>query len=71
MTISVRFYLYFNKVYNSDRWKGKLHNCEYEKFPFIAEFDCYHTHPMMTLPIGCDIELDATNKKITIMKIYA
>jgi muramoyltetrapeptide carboxypeptidase len=38
------------------------------KLPFIAEFDCCHTHPMMTLPIGCDIELDATNKKITIRR---
>jgi muramoyltetrapeptide carboxypeptidase len=39
-----------------------------KKVPFIAEFDCCHTHPMMTLPIGCEIELDATNKKVTIVK---
>lgn len=38
------------------------------KIPFIAEFDCCHTHPMMTLPIGCEIELDATNQKISIIK---
>jgi len=37
------------------------------KLPFIADFDCCHTHPMMTLPIGCEIELDATNKKVTII----
>lgn len=37
------------------------------KLPFIAEFDCCHTHPMMTLPIGCQIELDATKKKVTII----
>lgn len=37
------------------------------KLPFIAEFDCCHTHPMMTLPIGSQIELDATNKKVTII----
>ncbi len=39
-----------------------------KKMPFIAEFDCCHTHPMLTLPIGCEIELDATNKKVTIHK---
>lgn len=39
-----------------------------KKLPFIAEFDCCHTHPMITLPIGCEIELDATNKKVTIIK---
>jgi len=38
-----------------------------KKVPFIAEFDCCHTHPMMTLPIGCQIELDATNQRVTII----
>lgn len=38
------------------------------KIPFIAEFDCAHTHPMFTLPIGSEIELDATNKKVTIIQ---
>lgn len=37
------------------------------QIPFLAEFDCSHTHPMYTLPIGCEIELDATNKVITIL----
>lgn len=37
------------------------------KIPFIADFDCCHTHPMITLPIGCKIELDATNKKVSIL----
>lgn len=36
--------------------------------PILADFDCCHTHPMMTLPIGCEIELDATNKKVTILE---
>lgn len=31
------------------------------KFPILAEFDCSHTHPMLTLPLGCHVELDATN----------
>ncbi|WP_085829265.1 S66 family peptidase [Clostridium massiliodielmoense] len=39
------------------------------KIPFIAGFDCCHTHPMMTLPIGATIELDATNQKVTIKRI--
>ena len=38
------------------------------KIPFIAEFDCCHTHPMFTLPIGCEIELNATEKKISIIE---
>ncbi|MDF2675165.1 MAG: peptidase [Clostridiales bacterium] len=39
-----------------------------KKLPFIADFDCCHTHPMMTLPIGCEIELDASNRKVTILQ---
>lgn len=39
------------------------------KIPFLADFDCGHTHPMITLPIGCTVELDATNKKVTIINI--
>lgn len=38
------------------------------KIPFMADFDCCHTHPMITLPIGCEIELDVTNKKVTIVR---
>lgn len=37
--------------------------------PVLAEFDCCHTHPMLTLPIGAQIELDATNKKITLIDL--
>ncbi len=36
--------------------------------PFLAEFDCCHTHPMFTLPLGCFVELDATNKKVTLLE---
>ena len=42
-----------------------------KKLPFIADFDCCHTHPMMTLPIGCEIELDATKKEVTILQNWA
>lgn len=38
------------------------------RIPFLAEFDCYHTHPMFTLPIGCQVELDATRKRVTLLE---
>jgi len=38
------------------------------QIPFLAEFDCCHTHPMFTLPIGCEVELDATNKKFSLLE---
>ncbi|EPD50966.1 hypothetical protein HMPREF1210_02157 [Paenisporosarcina sp. HGH0030] len=36
--------------------------------PILADFDCCHTHPMLTLPIGINVELDATNRKVKIME---
>lgn len=39
-----------------------------KKIPFLAEFDCCHTHPMITIPIGCKVELDATNKSVSIIE---
>lgn len=38
------------------------------QIPFLAEFDCCHTHPMFTMPIGCQVELDVTNKCITLLE---
>lgn len=35
-------------------------------YPVLAEFDCCHTHPMLTIPIGCTVELDATSQVVTI-----
>lgn len=35
--------------------------------PILAEFDCCHTHPMLTIPIGSIVKLDATNKKLSII----
>ena len=29
------------------------------RFPVLAQFDCCHTHPMLTLPIGSRVGLDA------------
>lgn len=36
--------------------------------PILADFDCCHTHPMLTMPIGRTVKLDATNKEISIME---
>lgn len=36
-------------------------------FPILAEFDCCHTHPMITMPIGCKVELDSERKIVTII----
>lgn len=37
------------------------------KFPVLCEFDCCHTHPMLTLPIGCRVCLDADGQRLTIL----
>ncbi|MEH7537467.1 S66 family peptidase [Bacillus toyonensis] len=39
-----------------------------QRIPFLADFDCCHTHPMITMPIGIPIKLDATNKTIHILE---
>lgn len=36
-------------------------------FPVLAEFDCAHTKPMHTLPIGCTVELDADKKRLSLL----
>ena len=51
------------KKYLQDRSKEQKTN----QLPFLADFDCCHTHPMITIPIGCQVELDATNKKVSIL----
>ena len=35
--------------------------------PVLAEFDCSHTKPMLTLPIGCRVELDSDKKQLTML----
>lgn len=37
------------------------------RIPILAEFDCCHTHPMLTMPIGAQIELDATKRLVLIL----
>lgn len=38
------------------------------QIPILADFDCCHTHPMLTMPIGCNVMLDTTNKKVVLME---
>lgn len=36
-------------------------------FPILADFDCCHTIPMLTLPIGKTVELDAYLQMIRLL----
>lgn len=36
--------------------------------PILADFDCCHTHPMLTMPIGCQVALDAGRKQVVLME---
>ena len=36
--------------------------------PILAEFDCCHTHPMLTMPIGCMVELNASEKCVKLLE---
>lgn len=38
--------------------------------PILADFDCCHTHPIVTMPIGATIELNATQKTVRILEFY-
>ena len=38
--------------------------------PILAEYDCCHTHPMITLPIGSMATLDADKQSITIESFF-
>jgi muramoyltetrapeptide carboxypeptidase len=37
-------------------------------FPILADYDCCHTHPMITLPIGIQAELNAETKELTLIE---
>ncbi|GAB6556469.1 MULTISPECIES: S66 family peptidase [Bacillus] len=39
-----------------------------QSIPLLADFDCCHTHPMITMPIGLQVNMDATNKTIHILE---
>ena len=36
-------------------------------FPILAEYDCCHTHPMLTMPLGSEVILDATAQTVTLV----
>ncbi|MGL5709150.1 MAG: LD-carboxypeptidase, partial [Aeromonas sp.] len=36
-------------------------------FPILAEFDCAHTHPMLTLPLGIEVALDLDRQQLTLL----
>ena len=38
-----------------------------QEIPFLADFDCSHTHPMLTMPIGVEVELDATERTVSLL----
>lgn len=37
-------------------------------FPILAEFDCAHTHPMLTLPLGVQAELDLDRQQLRLLE---
>lgn len=41
-----------------------------QKLPILADIDCCHTIPMLTLPIGGTIRMDAGKQEITILKSF-
>ena len=49
-------------------WEILLEVLGEPKCPILAEFDCCHTHPMLTMPIGCQVELDAAAGRVTLLE---
>ncbi|AVP94603.1 S66 family peptidase [Aeromonas rivipollensis] len=39
-------------------------------FPILAEFDCAHTHPMLTVPLGIEAELDLDRQTLTLCESW-
>ena len=35
----------------------------------LADFDSCHTHPMLTMPLGCRVALDAENKQVQLLEM--
>jgi muramoyltetrapeptide carboxypeptidase len=38
--------------------------------PLVDGFDCCHTHPMLTLPLGSQIQIDFESNKIELISPY-
>ncbi|RBP63500.1 LD-carboxypeptidase [Brenneria salicis ATCC 15712 = DSM 30166] len=41
-----------------------------QQIPIVDGFDCCHTHPMLTLPVGATLTIDFYNDQISIMGQY-
>ncbi len=39
------------------------------RIPILADFDSCHTHPMLTMPIGAKVELDATKQIVSVLSL--
>lgn len=39
-----------------------------QPIPIVSGFDCCHTHPMITLPIGVKIKINFDNSQISIIE---
>lgn len=39
-----------------------------KKVPILVDFDCCHTHPMIALPLGAEVEVDLNQKSVAILK---
>ncbi len=37
-------------------------------FPILADFDCCHTVPMLTLPLGKRVQLDGDSQTVTLLE---
>ncbi len=57
-------------VLNRKPFEILLEVLQNQRIPFLADFDCCHTHPMITIPIGVQVDLDATNKTIHIIESW-
>ncbi|NJQ21768.1 LD-carboxypeptidase [Enterobacter pseudoroggenkampii] len=40
------------------------------QLPIVDGFDCCHTHPMLTLPLGAEIVINFENKEISVVSNY-
>lgn len=47
-------------------WEVPLEIVGKYRFPILAEFDCCHTRPMLTMPIGATIHLNADAQTVSI-----
>lgn len=48
-------------------WEVPLEIIGKYSFPILAEFDCCHTRPMLTMPMGANIRLDANAQTVSIL----